>query len=127
MAVVNDALIGLAGLPSEDAGEEGLAHAGIADQHQIGALFQEGKVEQAKDTVLGLHAAFVVVEVEGVDAGLRLQARALEAALDGAAVTRFQLHVGKQFEGGRDAEISGCRVSDRRLRLAAHRFQIQLL
>jgi hypothetical protein len=123
----DDALIGLACLPSEDAGEEGLAHTRIADQHQVGALFQEGKVEQTEDAILRLHAALVVVEVEGVDAGLRLQTRAPEAALDGAAVTRFQLHVGKQFEGGRDAEISGCRVSDRRLRLAAHRFQIQLL
>lgn len=35
----DDTLIGLACLPSEDAGEEGLAHAGIADQHQVGALF----------------------------------------------------------------------------------------
>jgi hypothetical protein len=83
----DDALIGLACLPSEDAAEEGLAHAGITDQHQVGALFQEGKVEQTKDAVFGLHAAFVVVEVEGADAGLRLQARALEATLDGAAVT----------------------------------------
>lgn len=68
-----------------------------------------------------------MVEVEGVDAGLRLQTRALKATLDGAAVTRFQFHVGEQFEGGRDAEISGSRVSDRRFRLAAHRFQIELL
>ena len=120
------ALIRLAGLPSKDAGEEGLAHAGVADQHQVGALSQEGKVEQTQDAVLGLHAAFVVVKVEGVDAGLRLQTRALEAALDGTAVARFQLHIGEQFESGRDAEISGCRVSHRRLRLTAHRFQVQL-
>ena len=71
-----------------------------ADQHQVGALFQEGKIEQTKDAVFGLHAAFVVVEVEGVDAGLRLQARALEATLDGAAVPRFHFQVGEQFEGG---------------------------
>jgi hypothetical protein len=37
-------------------------------------VFQEGEIEQTKDAVLGLHAAFVVVEVEGVNAGLRLQA-----------------------------------------------------
>ena len=43
------------------------------------------------------------------------------------AVTRFQFHVGEQFEGDRDAEISASRLSDRRLRLAAHRFQIELL
>ena len=49
-----DALIRLAGLPSEDAGEESFAHAGIADQHQIGALLQKGEIEQAQDAVLGL-------------------------------------------------------------------------
>ena len=42
-----------------------------------------------------------MVEVEGVDAGLRLQARALEAAFDGAAVAGFQFHVGEPFQRGR--------------------------
>ena len=55
-------------------------------------------------------AALVMVEVESVDAGLRLQARALEAAFDGAAVARFQFHIGEQFESGRDAEISWRRL-----------------
>ena len=93
------ALIRLTGLPSEDAGEESLAHAGIADQHEIGALFQEGEIEQTQYASLGLHAALVVMEVKSVDAGLRLKARALEAAFDGAAVAHFQFHVGEQFEG----------------------------
>lgn len=122
----HDALIGLAGLPSENAGEEGLAHAGIADQHEIGALFEEGEVEQTQDAIFGLHAAFVMVEVEGVDVGLQQQTGTLEAAFDGAALARFQFHVREEFEGGRDAEISGGCVSDRRLRLAAHGFQIEL-
>ena len=33
-----DALIGLAGAPADDFGEEGFAHAGIADEHEVGAL-----------------------------------------------------------------------------------------
>ena len=51
----------------------------------------------------------------------------LKRRSNGAAMTRFKFHVGQQFEGGRDAEISGRRISDRGLRLAAHGFQIQLL
>ena len=83
--------------------------------------------EQAQDAVFGLRAAFVVVKMECVDAGLQLKTRALEAALDGTAVARFQLQIGEQFESGRDAEISGCCVSDGRLGLAAHRFHVELL
>jgi len=69
----------------------------------------------------------VVMEVKGIDAGLRLKTRAFESALDGAALARFQFHVGEQFERGRDAEISGGSVSDGCFRLPAHRFQVQLL
>jgi hypothetical protein len=32
--------------------------------------------------------------------GLRLQARTLEAALDGTPLARFQFQIGKQFDGG---------------------------
>ncbi len=42
-------------------------------------------------------------------------------------LARFQFHIGEQFESGRDAEIARGGVSDRRLDLAAHRSQIQLL
>ena len=119
-----NALIGLAGFPSEDAGEECFPHAGIADQHEVGALSQEGEIEQTQDAILGLHAALVMMKVERVDARLRLQARTLEAALDGAALSRFQFQVGKQFDGGRDTEVSGRGFSDRCFDLAAHRFQV---
>jgi hypothetical protein len=49
----------------------------------------------------------VVVKVEGVDAGLRLQTRALEAALDGAALPLFQFQVGEPFDGRGNAEVFG--------------------
>jgi len=68
-----------------------------------------------------------MVEVESVDAGLRLQTRQLEAPFDGASVTGIQFHIGQQFDSGRDAEIARGGVSDRRLDLSAHRLQIQLL
>ena len=68
-----------------------------------------------------------MVEVKGVDAGLRLQARAFEAAFDGAAVARFQFHVGEPFQSGGRAEVLGGGFRERRLQLAAHRRQIQLL
>ena len=123
----DDALIGLAGLPSEDAGEEGLAHAGITDQHQVGALLQESKVEQTKDAVLSLQAAFVMVEVESVDAGLRLQTRTLEAALDGAALPLFQFLVSEPLDGSGNAEVLGRGFSDCGFNVMAHRREIQLL
>jgi hypothetical protein len=69
-----DALIGLAGFRSDDAGEEGLSHAGVADQYKVRALFQKREIEQTQDAVLRLDAALVMVEVESVDAGLRLKA-----------------------------------------------------
>ena len=65
-----DALVGLTGLPGEDAGEEGLSNTGVTDQDDIGALRQERKIQQAKDAVLRLHTALVMVEVESVNARL---------------------------------------------------------
>jgi len=44
----------------------------LADQHDIRTLPQEGEIQQAQNTVLGLHAAFVMVEVKRVNAGLKL-------------------------------------------------------
>ena len=76
---------------------------------------------------LACDAALVMVKVKGVDAGLRLQARAFEAAFDGAAVARFQFHIGEPFQRGGHAEILGGGLRDRRLQLAAHRRQIQLM
>ena len=103
------------------------AHAGIADQHEIGSFVEERQIEQAQDARLGLLAALVMVEVKGVDAGLRLQARAFEAAVDGALFAGFQFHVGEPLQGGRRAEILGGGFSQSRLQLAAHGGQAQLI
>ena len=72
-------------------------------------LCEKLQIEQAQDAVLVLRAGLVMVEVEGVDAGLRLQARAFEAAFDGAAVAGLQFHIGEPFQRGGDAEILGWR------------------
>ncbi len=106
---------------------KGLAHARIPDENEVGSLGQEFQVEQTQDTRLGLLPTFVVVEMESVDAGLDLQARTLESALDGALITSFQFHVGEPLQGGRYAEILGRSISQSRLQLAAHGREIQLI
>ena len=60
---------------------------------------------------------FVMLEVETVNAGLRLQARAFEAAFNGAAVAGLQFHIGKPFQGGGHAEVLGGGLRDRRLQV----------
>jgi hypothetical protein len=52
---------------------EKFTHARIANEHEIGPLLQEHQIEQAQDAILGLRPALVMVEVEGIDGGLRLQ------------------------------------------------------
>ena len=68
-----------------------------------------------------------MVKVEGVNAGLRLQARAFETAFNGAVVAGLQFQVGKPFQRGGHAEVLSGGLSDRRLQLAAHRRQVQLI
>ena len=46
-----------------------------------------------------------MVEVEGIDGGLRLQARAFEAPFDGALRAGLQFHIGEPLQGGGHAEI----------------------
>jgi hypothetical protein len=121
------ALVGLAGFRSDNAGEESLSHAGVADQYKVRPLLQKREIEQTQDAVLRLNTALVMVEVESVNGSLRLKTRQLEAALDGAAVAGIQFHIGEHLDRGGDAEVArGC-LSDRRLDLAAHRPQVQLL
>ena len=97
------ALIGLTRFPAEHFGQKRLADPRIPDQNQIRALAQERQIEQPQDAVLGLHATLMVMKVERVDAGLRLQARGLKAAFNRAALLRFQLDVGQPFERGGQA------------------------
>jgi hypothetical protein len=62
-----------------------------------------------------------MLKLKGIDAGLRLQARAFVAAFNGALFARFQFHVGQPFQRGRRAEILGGRFSQSRLYVTAHR------
>ena len=68
-----------------------------------------------------------MLKVEAVNTGLRLQARAFEAAFNGAVVACFQFHIGKPFQGGGHAEVLGGSFREGRLQLAAHRRQAQLI
>jgi len=68
-----------------------------------------------------------MMKVEGVNTGLRLQARAFEAAFNGAVVAGFQFHIGKPFQRGGHTEVLGGSFRDRRLKLTAHRRQAQLI
>ena len=49
-----------------------VADAWIADQHDIGAVPKERKIEQPQNAVLGLDTAFVMVKVKPVNTGLHL-------------------------------------------------------
>lgn len=69
----------------------------------------------------------MVLEVEGIDAGLGLQTRAAETPLDGALRSGFDFHVGKPFQGGCSTEVFCRGISQDRLELAAHGRQIQLI
>jgi hypothetical protein len=73
----------LAGPPSEKLRQKCFSNAGIADQYDVGPFSDEGEIEQAQEPRFGLHAALVVMEVEGVDTGLCLQTRAAETPLNG--------------------------------------------
>src|ERR1022692_2192445 len=90
-----DALIRLAGTPADDLSQEGLPNAGIADEHDAGALVDELQIEQADDAVLRFHAAFVVLEVEAVDGVLGMKAGHAKTTIDSAAVARVEFEIGR--------------------------------
>ena len=121
------ALIGLARTPGDELRQECFPHTRIADKNDVGSLGEEREVEQTQEPRFGLHTAFMVMEVKGIDAGLGLEARASEAPFDGALRARFDFHVGEPFERGRCAETLGGSFSQSRLELAAHGGQIQLI
>ena len=68
-----------------------------------------------------------MLEVEGVNTGLRLQARAFEAAFNGAVIACLQFHISKPFQCCGHAEVLGGGLRDRHLQLAAHGRQAQLI
>ena len=65
--------------------------------------------------------------MEGINGRLGLQTGGLEATRDRAALTCFQLHIGKPFECGRRAHVPSGGFSNRLLCLVTHRMQAQLL
>lgn len=120
-------LIRLTGVPADDLGQVGLAHAGITDQTYAGAIAQEVEIEQAKDASLELKARLVMVEVKAVDGRLALQAGELEAAFDGTLVTGFEFAIEERFQGLDKAEIFGGGVSQHLIQMEAHGRQVQLI
>jgi len=65
-------------------------------------------------------------EVELVEGGPRGKPGKLEATLDGAAVARFQFHIGQAFQGGGEAKIFACRLAADRHQRLSHGRQAQL-
>jgi hypothetical protein len=108
------------GPPAENLGEIGRPGPRISDQDHVSTVFQEVEIEEPEDAALALYPRFVVLEVKGVDAGLRVQAGEVEAALDGPAVAGFQFKISQyrlrlidvgfrpkwMFKGGRACRIS---------------------
>ena len=86
------ALIGLAGAPADDLGEEGFAHAGIADKDRW-FLWRETPDRAAAECGFQIEAALVVFEVKAVDGVLRVQAREAEPPFNRTAVAAFEFEV----------------------------------
>ncbi len=61
-----------------------------------------------------------MLELKGIDTGLRLQTCTFVASFDGALFARFQFHVGEPFQRGGNAEILGGGFTQSRLDVTAH-------
>ncbi len=118
--------IRLAGSPAENLGKVSFARPRISDQDNVGAVFQEVEIEEPENAALALHPGLVVLEVKGVDAGLRMEARGVEATLHGAAVAGLQFEIGQAFEGCSEAKVFRRRFLQSLFQLLAHRRQFQL-
>jgi hypothetical protein len=57
-----------------------MSQVGVADRNEIGSFRKELQIEQTQDSRFGLLARFVMLELKGIDAGLRLQPRAFVVA-----------------------------------------------
>src|SRR5579863_658340 len=77
------ALIGLARPPGDELRQKCFPHTRISDEDDVGSLGEEREIEQTQEPRFGLYAAFMVMEVKGIDAGLGLKTRASEAPFDG--------------------------------------------
>ena len=122
-----DAHISLAGAPTEGVSQKGLAHAGIADDHDASALLEEVEIEQPEDAVPGLLPGFVMGEVELVEGRLSGKMRKFEAALDDALAASFQFEVSQPFQGRGEAKILIRRLSRHHFQVLSHGGQGQLV
>ena len=122
-----DTLVGLTGAPANDFRQKGLPDAGVADEHNAGALFEELQIEQAHDPILGIRTTLVVFEVEAVDGVLGMEARHPETSFDGSTVASFQFHVGESFQSLQKTQIPSRRISDHLIELPAHGCQAELI
>ena len=112
------ALIGLAGAPADDFGEEGFAHAGIADKTHAGTFGEELQIEQSQNARLELHAALVMFEVKAVDGVLRCRRESRKRRSMERPLRASSSQVDERFQGFSDAKVSGRGVSDRLIQLA---------
>lgn len=106
----------LTGGEGEGGGEVALAHAGAAEEDDVGSLGDELQVEQGED--LGAVDALGVSEVERVERLLDRDARILEAAFDEA----FEACVGL----GGDEAIKDLEVGDLLLRRRLEDLRVDL-
>src|SRR6185436_13900559 len=60
-------MVRLTSAPTDDFGEKGFSHTGIADKDCPISLGDELQIEQPQNTRLQIHAALVVFELEAVD------------------------------------------------------------
>jgi len=68
----------------------------------------------------------MVLEVEGVDAGLSMEAGEAEAALNSAAITGFQFEIDQASQGSGEAKVLRCRLLQGRFQMLAQGQQLQL-
>jgi hypothetical protein len=97
------AIIRLTGAPSDDFGEEGFPHAGIADKDRAISLELELQIEQTANTRLQVEAALVVFEVEAVDG--MLQTGKAEAPFNRTEVAGFQVKVYPRRHSGLHLQV----------------------
>ncbi len=115
-----DTLVGLAGTPSDDLGQQRFADTGITNEDDAGAFVDKLEVQQACHAGLDLHAALVMFEVEAVNGVARLQTGQAEAALDRVLVAGFQLQFSQRFQSLRKTPVVGRRVAGDLIELTAH-------
>lgn len=120
-------LIGLAGTPGQDFGEEGFSDAGIADDHDTGAVANEVEIHEAKDAVFHLQTAFVMIELETVDGGACAEMGKAKPPFNRATIPGFEFTIDEGFQGSRQTEILSGSLTEELIQVPAHRRECQLI